>query len=464
MTSIEKLALALRRSRGMPETTNNKLARAVREAAHPVTGAAEDYDRLMEMIGDARFVLLGEASHGTHEFYRERAQITKRLIEEKGFTAVAVEADWPDAYRVNRYVRGVSDDAEAVDALADFKRFPAWMWRNADVLDFIGWLRSYNDALPAAATKAGFYGLDLYSLYTSIEEVLGYLHKVDAEAASRARYRYSCFEHFGEDTQAYGYAASFGLTQSCEREVINQLTELQRRAGEYASRDGRVAADEFFYAEQNARLVKNAEEYYRSMFRGRVSSWNLRDRHMAETLHALVAHLEGQRQQAKIVVWEHNSHLGDARATEMGERGELNVGQLARERYGREAMLVGFSTYSGTVTAASNWGGAAERKGVRPALEGSYEALFHEVGLARFLLSLRAETEAIAMLRKSRLERAIGVIYLPKSERVSHYFYARLPDQFDMVLHLDETRAVEPLERTSEWQTGEVPETFPTGI
>jgi erythromycin esterase-like protein len=448
----------------MPKAINTKLIEAVREAAHPLMGGAEDYDRLIELIGDARFVLLGEASHGTHEFYRERAQITKRLIEEKGFTAVAVEADWPDAYRINRYVRGVSDDKEAIEALADFKRFPAWMWRNADVLDFVGWLRSHNDALDAGAAKVGFYGLDLYSLYTSIEEVLGYLHKVDPEAASRARYRYSCFEHFGEDTQAYGYAASFGLTESCEREVINQLIELQRRAGEYARRDGRVAADEFFYAEQNARLVKNAEEYYRSMFRGRVSSWNLRDRHMAETLHALAAHLEGQDRQAKIVVWEHNSHLGDARATQMGERGELNVGQLVRERYGRDSVLVGFSTYTGTVTAASDWGGAAERKRVQPALEESYEALFHDVGLARFLLSLRGETEAIAALRKSRLERAIGVIYLPETERVSHYFYARLPDQFDVVLHFDETRAVEPLERTSEWEEGEVPETFPTGI
>jgi erythromycin esterase-like protein len=437
---------------------------AVREGARPLTGAAEDYDPLMEMIGGARFVLLGEASHGTHEFYRERAQITKRLIKEKGFTAVAVEADWPDAYRINRYVRGVGSDAESVDALGDFKRFPAWMWRNADVLDFVGWLRSHNDELGPNGAKVGFYGLDLYSLYTSIEEVLGYLDKVDPEAARRARYRYSCFEHFGEDTQAYGYAASFGLTGSCEEDVVSQLIELRRRAAEYARRDGRVAADEFFYAEQNARLIKNAEEYYRSMFRGRVSSWNLRDRHMAETLHALAAHLEGEGRQAKVVVWAHNSHLGDARATQMGGRGELNVGQLVRERYGLDSVLVGFSTYTGTVTAASDWGGPAERKRVRPGLDGSYEALFHGVGLPRFLLSLRGETEAVAGLRKSQLERAIGVIYLPETERVSHYFYARLPDQFDAVLHFDETRAVEPLERTSEWETGEVPETFPTGI
>lgn len=436
---------------------------AVRKVLRGLTGAAGDYDPLLEGIGDARFVLLGEASHGTHEFYKERAQITKRLIKEKGFTAVAVEADWPDAYRVNRYVRGLGDDAEAIDALADFKRFPAWMWRNADVLDFVGWLRAYNEARSLNA-RVGFYGLDLYSLHASIEAVLKYLDQVDPEAARRARYRYSCFEHFGEDTQAYGYAASFGLTQTCETEVIDQLIELQRRAAEYARRDGRVAADEFFFAEQNARLVKDAEEYYRSMFRGRVSTWNLRDRHMVETLQALVAHLEAQGQNSKVVVWAHNSHLGDARATDMGRSGEFNVGQLVREHYGHQAVLVGFSTHSGTVTAASNWDGPAERKRVRPALAGSYESLFHEVGRSRFMLDLRDGGVVADALRQQRLERAIGVIYLPQSERVSHYFYATMPDQFDVVLHFDETRAVEPLERTAGWEAGEAPETFPFGV
>src|SRR5215207_3319664 len=370
----------------MPDgRTDAMLADAVRKAAHPLTGGAADYDPLMELIGDARFVLIGEASHGTHEFYRERAQITKSLITEKGFTAVAVEADWPDAYRVNRYVRARGDDAESVDALSGFKRFPTWMWRNADVLDFVGWLRAHNDALPRSAAKVGFYGLDLYSLHASMEAVLGYLDQIDPEAAKRARYRYSCFDHFGEDTQAYGYAVGFGLTESCEDEVISQLVELRRRAAEYASRDGRVAEDEFFFAEQNARLVKNAEEYYRSMFRGQASSWNLRDRHMVETLHALVAHLNGRSEGgAKVVVWAHNSHLGDARATEMGERGEWSVGQLVREKYGGESVLVGFTTYAGTVTASSDWDAQPERKRVRPALKDSYEALFHEVGIARF--------------------------------------------------------------------------------
>jgi erythromycin esterase-like protein len=444
---------------------NPGVAKVIRDNLHPLTGASSDFDPLLGQIGEAHFVLLGEASHGTHEFYHQRAQITKRLIQEKGFNAVAVEADWPDAYRVNRYVRGAGDDAETIDALVGFKRFPTWMWRNADVLDFIGWLRAHNDEL-TGVNKAGFYGLDLYSLHASIEAVLSYLVKVDPEAAKRARYRYSCFEHFGENTQAYGYAAAFGLTESCENEVVSQLIDLRRRAAEYASRDGRVAADDLFFAEQNARLVKNAEEYYRSMFRGSVSSWNLRDRHMAETLQALVSHLETQGQPAKVVVWEHNSHLGDARATEMGERGELNVGQLVRERYGRDAMLVGFSTYTGTVTAASDWDAPAERKRVRPALKDSYEALFHEIGIPRFLISWNSHDALASALSDPRLERAIGVIYRPETERQSHYFYARLSDQFDAVLHFDETRAVEPLERSAEWSSieAEPAETFPFGV
>lgn len=452
----------------MRNATDAVLSKTVREAAHPLTGAASDYDPLLSLVGDARFVLLGEASHGTHEFYRERARITRRLIEEKDFTAVAVEADWPDAYRVNRFVRGRGDDDRTSDdALGGFRRFPTWMWRNADVLEFVSWLRSHNDALPAPA-KVGFYGLDLYSLHDSIEAVLNYLDKVDPEAARRARHRYSCFEHFGEDTQAYGYAASSGLAEPCEEEVLGQLIDLRRRAADYANLDGHVAADEFFFAEQNARLVRNAEEYYRAMFRGRVSSWNLRDQHMAETLEALVAHLDAQGgRNAKAIVWAHNSHLGDARATEMGERGEWNLGQLVRERYGREAMLVGFSTHSGTVTAASNWDQPAERQRVRPGLNGSYEKLFHETGVPRFMLTLRDRDELSDALRDPRLQRAIGVIYRPETERVSHYFHTRLPRQFDAVLHFDETRAVEPLERgphsTSE-ETEEAPETFPSGL
>src|SRR6266496_3162811 len=440
------------------------VASEVKKALHALRGDARDYDPLLKLIQGARFCLLGEATHGTHEFYRERAEITKRLIKEQGFTAVAVEADWPDTFRVNRYVRGLSDDRSANEALGGFKRFPTWMWRNTVVLDFVEWLRDYNASLQKGAPKVGFYGLDLYSLYTSIEAVLGYLNKVDPEAARRARYRYSCFEHFAEDTQAYGYAANFGLSESCEREVVEQLIELRRQAADYASRDGRVAQDEFFFAEQNARLVLNAERYYRSMFRGRVESWNLRDKHMAETLAALVSHLDAQGQTAKVAVWEHNSHLGDARATYMAAYGELNVGQLVRERYGPEAMLIGFMTYKGTVTAASEWDAAAERKRVRPALEDSYEAAFHEVSMPNFLLPLRDSGPASIAVRDPRLERAIGVIYLPQTERQSHYFDARLSDQFDAVIHFDETRALQPLEREALWESGEPPETFPTGV
>jgi erythromycin esterase-like protein len=448
----------------MVGTTDRILKDLVQDAAHPLTGSPEDFDPLMKLIGDAPLLLLGEASHGTHEFYRQRAELTKRLIHEKGFTAVAVEADWPDAYRVNRYVRAESDDADAVDALAGFQRFPAWMWRNADVLDFVGWLRAYNDSLSPKGAKVGFYGLDLYSLHASIEAVLKYLEKIDPEGARRARHRYSCFEHFGADPQTYGYAAGLGLSHTCETEVVNQLIELQRSAAVYARRDGRIAADDFFYAEQNARVVRDAEEYYRSMFGSRVTSWNLRDGHMAETLDALMAHIERQHETPKVVVWAHNSHLGDARATEMRIAGELNLGQLVRERYGSDAVLIGFTTYSGTVTAASNWGDAAERKSVRPALPGSYEALFHDVGIPRFALNLRDGGQAANGLRDPLLERAIGVIYLPETERVSHYFAAHLSSQFDGILHFDQTRAVEPLERTAEWGAGEVAETFPSGV
>jgi erythromycin esterase-like protein len=296
--------------------------------------------------------------------------------------------------------------------------------------------------------------------------VISYLEKVDPEAAQRARYRYACFEHFGEDAQAYGYAAGFHLSKSCEDEVVDQLVELQQHTAEYAKRDGRVAEDEFFYAEQNARLAKDAEEYYRTMFRGRVSSWNLRDRHMASTLEALVAHLEREGGGTKVVVWAHNSHVGDARATSMGSEGELNVGQLVRERHGREAALVGFSTYTGTVTAASDWGAPMERKRVRPALPGSYEALFHQTGLSNFLLPVRNDSKAAKALHGPRLERAIGVIYLPQTEHIRHYFHARLPEQFDAVVHFDATRAVEPLDRTTQWEVGEteIPETYPSAL
>ncbi|MEX2270102.1 MAG: erythromycin esterase family protein, partial [Vicinamibacterales bacterium] len=301
----------------------------------------------------------------------------------------------------------------------------------------------------------------LYSLHTSVSAVLEYLAKVDPAGAERARYRYGCFEDFGEDTQAYGYAATVGVSRSCEDDVVAQLIDLRRRAADYASRDGRIAADDYFFAEQNARLVQNAEKYYRSMFGGRVESWNVRDTHMMETLEALRAQMLRTAGRAKVVVWAHNSHLGDARATQMGDIGELNLGQLARERFGRLARLIGFTTHTGSVTAASNWDEPAQRKRVRPSLDGSYERLFHECGLPRFLLML-GDADVRAALTP-RLERAIGVIYRPESERMSHYFRADLPAQFDAVMHIDETRALEPLELWSHHEA-DLPETYPSAL
>ncbi|WP_438018153.1 erythromycin esterase family protein [Sorangium sp. So ce315] len=439
----------------------------LRAAARPLRGAARDHDALLDAVGDRRFVLLGEATHGTHEFYEARAQITRRLVAEKGFTAVIVEADWPDAYRVNRHVRGADDDGSAEEALGGFKRFPQWMWRNQDVLGLVRWLREHNTGLPRGRAKAGFYGMDLYSLHASMEAVLAYLDRVDPEAARRARRRYGCFDRFSDDPQVYGVAAGFELSGSCEREVVEQLMELTKKQAEYAKLDGRVAEDEYFQVEQNARLVQRAEEYYRTMFRGAVSSWNLRDRYMVDTVEALVAHLDRFHAPTKAVLWAHNSHLGDARATQMGEGGEWNVGQLMRERFGDDALLVGFTTHTGTVMAASAWGAPAEIKRVRPSLPNSYERLFHDTDLPRFWLDLRPEAGArrdlAEALRERSLERAIGVLYLPETERASHYFHARLSEQFDAVIHIDETSAVRPLEWTAEPREREA-ETYPTGL
>lgn len=447
----------------MINSTRLDLTAQIRNAAHPLHSPA-DYTPLIDLIGDAHFVLIGEASHGTHDFYAERAEITKQLIQKKDFTAVAVEADWPDAYRVNRYVRGCSSDTSANEALGEFQRFPNWMWRNTDVLSFVDWLRTFNDNLPTDAPRTGFYGLDLYSLQTSMQSVLRFLETVDPEAAQRARYRYSCFEDFGEDSQGYGYATTFGMSESCENEAITQLVELQRNALDYSRQDDQTLEDEYFYAEQNARLVKNAEAYYRSMFQGRALSWNLRDRHMAETLGYLAGHLGRSGNLPKIVVWAHNSHLGDARATDMSDAGELNVGQLVRERYGQEAVLIGFSTYTGTVAAATEWDGPVQFQRVQPALPESYEALFHQVGLPRFLLPLHKQKEVDAALSHSRLERAIGVIYRPATERLSHYFSAQLSSQFDAVIHIDETEPVEPLDQVQTSSEEAVPETYPSSL
>ena len=377
---------------------------------------------------------------------------------------MGVEGDWPDAYRVNRYIRGVTDEIDAVDALAGFKRFPAWMWRNADVLDFVGWLRSYNESIGEHSEKAGFYGLDLYSLRASMEAVLAYLWKVDPDSARRARRRYGCFDHFGRDMRTYGLAINLGRGATCEDAVVSELTELRLREVQFMQRDGRVAADEYFCAEQNALVIKNAEEYYRTMFQGKVSSWNLRDTHMFETLRGLRVHLGEANAPQKVIVWAHNSHLGDARATQMGRDGEINLGQLCREGFLGKTCIVGFTTFDGTVTAASEWDGPAERKQLRPARFGSYEEVFHQVGYSRFLLNLKESRELAFHLRGPHLERAIGVIYRPETELESHYLKCGLSEQFDFVIHFDHTRAVEPLERSIEWDRAEVPETYPSGI
>jgi erythromycin esterase-like protein len=447
----------------MPHNVLDTLRRHALPLAAADGSNPRDVDAMIDAIGPARIVLIGEASHGTHEFYAMRAAITRRLIETRGFRAVSIEGDWPDARRVDRFVRGIGADRDPDTALSGFRRFPQWMWRNTVMRDFVRWLRRWND-VHEPDVRCGLYGMDLYSLHASIDAVLRYLERVDPKAASRARERYSCFETAnGNDPQAYGFAASRVLIEPCEEDVVKQLVELRRCADEYASSGGAFGEDDFFSAEQNARLVANAERYYRTMFHGRESSWNLRDTHMVETLDAITRFLERSGDKARVVVWAHNSHLGDARATQMGRSGEHNVGQLVRERFGDEACLIGLTTYGGTVTAAHDWDEPAERRIVRPGLAGSTEALFHRVGSPCFLLDLRIECVQEAF-DEPRLERAIGVIYRPETERHSHYFYADLPAQFDLVLHLDQTRALEPLERSAGWEQGELPETYPFAV
>ena len=438
---------------------HDDLTEILRRNALSLDGGENDYDALIERARGKRLVLLGEASHGTHEFYAERARISTRLVDELGFDAIAVEADWPDAWRVNRYVRGESVDTSADAALNGFQRFPQWMWRNEDVVELLDSLRSRNAAYPDFE-HAGFYGIDLYSLHASIAQVLRYLQTVDPQAAERARERYSCFEHFGTDPQAYGYATSHGA-ESCEEAAVRQLVELQRNVRRYVNGFRADAADEHFMAEQNARLVQNAERYYRAMFRGRVSSWNLRDTHMADTVDALLAHLGRDGHESKLVIWAHNSHLGDARATEMGARGEINVGQLLRERYPGQVLAVGFTTHTGEVTAAHDWDEPSDTRDVVPSLAGSIERLLHDTGIPRFYLDLGTK-EVRRPLREPRLERAIGVIYRPETERASHYFRARVADQFDAIVHIDQTSAVRPLDRVTVIDDEEIPETYPS--
>jgi protein-L-isoaspartate(D-aspartate) O-methyltransferase len=401
-----------------------------------------DLGPLLERIGDRRVVLIGEASHGTSEFYRMRARITRELIERHGFTIVAAEADWPDAARIDRWVRGAGHEDRPEEA---FTRFPTWMWRNAEVLEFVDWLRDHNALLGAegGGGQAGFYGLDLYSLYNSIDEVLRHLDRIDPEAARIARHRYGCLTPFQRDPAMYGLAALTDRYRSCEDEVVAMLADLRSRRGQAFVHDGQAFLD----IEQNARVAANAERYYRAMYVGGAESWNLRDTHMFETLEALLA-FHGP--ESKAVVWAHNSHLGDASATAMTRRGEINLGQLVRERFGEDVYAIGFGTDHGTVAAATDWDGPMEIKRVRPSHEESYERLCHESGVGAFLLALGSDPELVEELRQPRLERAIGVIYRPETELLSHYFEAILPDQFDEWIWFDESSAVRALGRGGE--------------
>ncbi|WP_454743679.1 erythromycin esterase family protein [Cupriavidus necator] len=414
---------------------------AVREAAQRLQGNASDYEPLLDMARGKDFVLLGEATHGTAEFYRMRAQITQSLVRGQGFDAVAIEGDWPDAWRVNRYVQGEGNDS-AEEALSDFERFPSWMWRNREFLAFIEWLRGHNAGL-APERRVGVYGLDLYSLYRSAEAVIRYLERADPLQAEAARQHYAALDHV-RDPAAYGYQAATGLRAPARDGAIRQLLQLRTEEAAYISRNGLAAMDSHYFAERNATVVVNAEAYYREMFGRRISTWNLRDAHMAQTLSSLAAYRLRRGGSGRIVVWAHNSHLGDARATESQLRGEWNLGQLVRQQAGTQALLVGFTTYTGHVCAASEWDGDPEHKAVVPALHDSWEALFHSTGLDRFFLPLGPQ--ASHPLFEVMLERAIGVLYLPRTERASHYFDASIAGQFDALFHVDETTALEPLQ------------------
>ena len=433
---------------------------------YPFENKAKDYHRIMDDIGDARFVLLGEASHGTHEFYQVRAELTKHLIQERGFNAIAIEGDWPDAHQVHRYVNSHVDVETTEHALSQFKRFPTWMWRNQDVISFIAWLKDYNQKVEKKEDKVGFHGLDLYSLHASMEAVIDTLEKIDPHMADAAKTRYNCLQHYAHDPESYAYAAKFNLGKDCKREVREQLLEIKDKLVKNFNGKAVVGAEEVLSILQNATVVKNAEEYYRTLFFSEeFSSWNIRDHHMAETLDLVSDYYEKLRAEpSKIVVWAHNSHVGDARATEMGQRDEFNIGQLARERYGNAVYLLGFSTYSGTVTAASNWKEMAKRKHVIPALPNSYEHMFHQMEQPNLLLFFSSKNKQAEPVDRLHLQRAIGVIYRPETERASHYQYVNLPRQFDALIHLDPTSAVRPLDLTETWEVGELPETYPSGI
>ncbi|KQW21997.1 protein-L-isoaspartate O-methyltransferase [Afipia sp. Root123D2] len=443
----------VRRARIPVSSDEEVLIRNLADAAESFPSIeTADLNPLLERIGSARIVLLGEATHGTSEFYKMRGRITRDLIVKKGFRFVAIEADWPDAARVDHYVRHFQYPPSEWTA---FARFPTWMWRNTEVRDFVSWLRKHNGTV-GRNEHVAFHGLDLYSLYDSIRSVLNYLDAVDPESAKVARERYGCLTPWQRDPATYGHAALTGSYPTCESHVVGALSDLLAKRRAYAEHDG----ERFLDAEQNARLVANAERYYRIMYYGSRASWNLRDSHMFETLKNLLA-FHGP--DSKAIVWAHNSHVGNAGATEMAARGEHNLGQLCRQEFGEQAYLVGFGTHSGTVAAASNWDGPMEIKTVRPAVADSYEQLCHATGLARFMLGLRDQGDLCgsAGLGKGRLERAIGVIYRPETELASHYFRASLPQQFDEYIWFDDSHAVTPLD-TAEIKG--LPDTYPFGV
>ena len=409
---------------------------------------------LLNRIGDSRLVLLGEASHGSAEFYDMRARISKELIEKKGFTVIAVEADWPDAAHINHYIRACSSET-SLDKKS-FTRFPTWMWANHSVLAFTRWLKEHNAKQTTNPQKVGFYGLDLYSLSSSIEAVLEYLDSVDPKTAELARARYSCLTPWAKDPALYARFTMTANYSNCESEVLATLKDLLKKRLDYEFANG----DKFFNAEQNARLVANAERYYRTMYFAENSSWNQRDQHMFDTLQSI---LEYRGPKSKVIIWAHNSHIGDARATEMSAQSEFNIGQLVREHYGNGSYLIGFGTDHGTVAAASQWGGPMEVKQVQASHIDSYEHIFHQVKSDNFLLPLRQplHKSIYQKLLAQRLERAIGVIYRPESELQSHYFYASLARQFDEYIWFDETRAVEAIIRD---QIAGASDTFPFGL
>ena len=438
-------------------TRGRTVSKLIHEAAEVIDDIeSAPIDALLERIGDARLVLLGESTHGTSEFYRMRARITRDLIQRGGFDFVAVEADWPDAARVDTYVLG--EPLRSTVSFTPFARFPTWMWRNEEVHNFIEWLRARNLTKSERTNRAGFHGLDLYSMFTSIASVLAYLDDVDPGAARAARARYGTLTPWQQDPAAYGQAVLTGRYASSEKAVVTMLRDMLAARLEYALKDG----ERFFDAAQNARVVADAERYYRAMYYGSAVSWNLRDRHMFDTLNSL---LDFYGDASRGIVWEHNSHVGNALATEMSARGEFNVGQLCRSEFGTSAYLVGFGTDHGTVAAASNWGEPMQRMQVRPGHAGSYERLFHESELPAGVLHLREPSRQAVRdeLIQPRLERAIGVVYRPDTELASHYFQAVLPDQFDDFVWFDETRALTALE-VERQPSKELPDTYPFGL